>query len=96
MYIVMEYIQGQTIYELLKDFPEDLLEDKLNKIFPAIISLLSIRTPQDIAPGPVGGGIIKHPIFKDNTASIEYKSVNELQQHIYKVRSWDLLLQNSN
>ena len=86
VYIVMEYIQGQTIYELLRDFPEGLLEDKFDRIFKAIDALLSIQIPPDVAPGPVGGGTIKHPIFKDGTASTEYRSVDELQQHIHKVR----------
>ncbi|KAH9212293.1 hypothetical protein DL95DRAFT_246645, partial [Leptodontidium sp. 2 PMI_412] len=85
VYIVMEYIQGRTIHELLKDFPEGLLEDKFDRISKAIDLLLSVRIPPNVAPGPVGGGTIKHPIFKDSTASTEYKSVNELQQHISRV-----------
>ncbi|KAL2072452.1 hypothetical protein VTL71DRAFT_11795 [Oculimacula yallundae] len=38
--------------------------------------------PYNAAPRPIGGGIIRHPLFKDTIASIEYPSVDLLQSHI--------------
>lgn len=83
IYLVMEYVSGETLEELLaKDVSDDYLQEKYAQITKAIKLLLSINVPQNTVPGPVGGGIIKHPLFKDTVASIEYASVEELQRHL--------------
>ncbi|KAL5331280.1 hypothetical protein ACEPPN_000810 [Leptodophora sp. 'Broadleaf-Isolate-01'] len=79
-YIIMEYVQGQTLDELLD---QDILHDlHFNQISKAIKLFLSFEVPVNATPGPIGGGIIRHPLFKDAIASIEYASVNALQGHV--------------
>jgi len=86
VYIIMEYIAGETFKELLdKELPHDQLQEYYNLIARAIALFLSFKVPHDTIPGPVGGGIIKHPLFKYTVASIEYASVDELQEHVNKV-----------
>jgi serine/threonine protein kinase len=83
IYLVMEYIHGETLKDLLtKDIADDSLRGKYEQIAKAIKLLLSIKVPENAVPGPVRCGIIKHPIFKDTVASIEYASVDELQRHL--------------
>ncbi|KAH6714389.1 hypothetical protein BKA61DRAFT_575161 [Leptodontidium sp. MPI-SDFR-AT-0119] len=68
-YIIMEYVQGQTLNELLD---QDILHDlHFNQISKAIKLFLSFEVPVNATPGPIGGGIIRHPLFKDAIASIE-------------------------
>jgi len=86
VYIVMEYVNGKTLKELLEEgVSHDQLQEYYNQIAKAIELFLSIKVPDGVTPGPVGGGIIKHPLFKDTIASIEYNSVDELQQHVNNV-----------
>jgi len=86
VYIVMEYVAGETLKELLdRKLSHDQLQEYYNKIAQAIKLFLSFKVPDNIAPGPVGGGIIKHPLFKYTVASIEYASVDELQTHVNNV-----------
>jgi hypothetical protein len=44
-------------------------------------ALIAIPCP-DLKPGPVGGGLIEHPFFYNRTSSIEYKSVEDLEDHV--------------
>ncbi|KAH8790921.1 hypothetical protein F5882DRAFT_377049 [Hyaloscypha sp. PMI_1271] len=48
---------------------------------------ISSWIPHDATPGPYGGGLIRHPLFKDYQANIEYSSVAQLQHHINKVNA---------
>jgi hypothetical protein len=86
VYIVMEYVPGKTLLQILCDTPNQRLEHLYDHIAKAIKLLLSFEVPYDATPGPYGGGIIKHPLFKDYQANIEYSSVAQLQHHINKVR----------
>ncbi|PPQ89198.1 hypothetical protein CVT25_001267 [Psilocybe cyanescens] len=49
-------------------------------VAPAVQALISIPSPS-LTPGPVGGGLIEHPFFNDRVSSIQYESVEELQDH---------------
>jgi hypothetical protein len=95
VFIVMEYIHGYTLKEVwdkaLLDQDQSLDRDqsqdqeRFDQITRAIKLFLSIEIPIGVDIGPIGGGIIKHPLFKDSIASIPYSSVDELQLHINKV-----------
>ena len=86
VYIVMEYANGRTLKELLEEsISHEQLQDYYNKIAKAIKLFISFKVPDDVTPGPVGGGIIKHPLFKDTIASIKYTSFDDLQQHVKNV-----------
>lgn len=88
VYIVMEYVPGKTLHELIEregGLVTKALDEQFNQIEKALRLFLSFKVPDKVAPGPVGGGIIRHPIFKDYEASIEYSSVSELQDHVFKV-----------
>ncbi|KAH6675107.1 hypothetical protein B0J14DRAFT_29184 [Halenospora varia] len=86
VYIVMEYVNGKTLKESLEEgISHDKLQDYYNQIAKAIELFISIKVPDGVTPGPVGGGIIKHPLFKDTIASIEYTSFDDLQQHVNNV-----------
>lgn len=87
VHIVMEYVPGKTLHELIEreGRVSKALDEPFNQIERALKLFLSFKVPDQVAPGPVGGGIIRHPIFKYFEASIEYSSVSELQDHIYKV-----------
>jgi len=86
VYIVMEYVNGKTLKELLEEgVSHDQLQEYYNQIAKAIKLFISIKVPDGVTPGPVGGGIINHPLFKDTIASIEYTSVDDLQQHVNNV-----------
>jgi len=83
VYIFMEYVNGKTLKEFLEEgISPNQLQECYNQIAKAIKLFISIKALDSVAPGPVGGGIIKHPLFKDTVASIEYASIDDLQQHI--------------
>ena len=69
-FIVSEYIYGQEC-----DDSDDAL------ISTAVMALIAIPSP-DSKPGPVGGGLIEHPFFYNRLSSIEYKSVEDLEDHV--------------
>ena len=86
-YIIMEYVQGETLEELLAKNTLDDCQKEYSQISKAMKTLLSIEVPKGCAPGPIGSGLIRHPLFKGAVASTEYDSVHELQQHINNVCS---------
>ncbi|KAH6675918.1 hypothetical protein B0J14DRAFT_538581 [Halenospora varia] len=82
----MEYVNGRTLKELLEEgMSHDQLQYYYNQIAKAIKLFISMKVPDGATPGPVGGGTIKHPLFKDIRASIEYASFDDLQQHVNNV-----------
>lgn len=92
LFIVMEYIPGRTLAQTLAQIREDQDYDTqqttiTNKIARAIGLLMSIQPPPGQKPGPVGGGHIRHPLFKDSTSYCEYSSVDELETHLNNVSS---------
>ncbi|KAH7153356.1 hypothetical protein EDB81DRAFT_882294 [Dactylonectria macrodidyma] len=86
-YIIMEYIRGKTLAKVMEDrehFKDAHLyyyenTERAMKLF------LAFPVPENATPGPYGGGIIRHPLFKDYQAPIEYDSVGMLEKHLNKV-----------
>ncbi|KAF1736982.1 hypothetical protein CRV24_002597 [Beauveria bassiana] len=81
-YMVMEYVQGKTLLELAetKSWEEQL--QYIDRIAEAVDILLTIPIPAEAAPGPYGGGITRHPLFKDSEAPKIFNDVASLQEHI--------------
>ena len=69
-YIVSEFIDGRMC-----DSSDTAL------VAAAVQALIAIPSPSS-RPGPVGGGLIEHPFFVDRTSSIQYESVEELEDHV--------------
>ncbi|KAF7558496.1 hypothetical protein G7046_g5667 [Stylonectria norvegica] len=86
-YIIMEYVRGQTLAALMEDWPSfvKISQPYYDKIRAALLLLLSFPVPEDATPGPYGGGLIRHPLFKYYRASIKYDSVDMLEKHMNKV-----------
>ena len=70
VFIAMEYIQGSICND--SDVP---------LVASAIRAMIQIKAPT-AEPGPQGGGLIEHPFFVEKTASVTYKSVDLLEQHV--------------
>lgn len=87
VYVVMEYVPGKTLNTLSKmeEVDGELLDAMVGRVADAVRLLLSIPVPQDTPPGPKGGGLINHMLFKDHEAPIEYASLDELERHLNKV-----------
>lgn len=88
-FIIMEFVPGKTLAQIMEDSESWKLrrEEVTDKIYHAIKLLMSLPVPRDAKPGPVGGGHIRHPLFKDCEASIEYNSVDILERHLNKVNA---------
>ncbi|KAL2292419.1 hypothetical protein FJTKL_09391 [Diaporthe vaccinii] len=86
-FIIMEFVPGKTLAQIMEESEswESRREEVTAKVYRAIELLLSLPVPRDAKPGPVGGGHIRHPLFKDCEASIEYKSIDLLERHLNKV-----------
>ncbi|KAH6999729.1 kinase-like domain-containing protein [Ilyonectria destructans] len=86
-YIIMEYIRGRTLAKVMED-ESVFVQTRFyyyDRIERALKLLLSFPVPKGAAPGPFGGGIIRHPLFKDYRAPIQYDSVDMLEKHLNKV-----------
>ena len=85
--ILMEYVPGKTLRDLLEDWTtfEPIADGYFRKIERALKLFLSFPVPQNAPPGPYGGGLIRHPLFRDYQASIEYPTVDLLEKHLNKV-----------
>ena len=90
VYIVMEYVPGKTLYQKVVDNPTiENVEFVYSTVVKALkLFLFSFKVPDNAAPGPYQGGIIRHPLFKYYEAPIEYSSVVQLQCHINKVQPY--------
>lgn len=69
-FIVSEYIDGPMCDN--SDIP---------LVAAAVKALINIPSP-DSRPGPVGGDLIEHPFCDERRSSIEYESIEELEDHI--------------
>jgi len=81
-YIIMEYIDGETVKQRLQNSTDDpsLI---YSKVSDALNQLLSITAPQNLpCLGPIGGGPIHHLFFMDYVSAIEYDTVEKLEQHV--------------
>ena len=84
-YMVMEYIDGQTVGALLQGSSAEKKNWIYDQVAKAVNQLLLVPVPSGSRPGPVGGGCIRHYIFQDQVSPKAYDSVDELQRHINKV-----------
>jgi serine/threonine protein kinase len=97
IYIVMEYVTGTTLTDLRADGSLASEQQKwYDQIEKAIVLFLAFKIPDQSPLGPVGGGIIKHPLFKRTVASLKYDSVNHLQEHLTRVRLFRFSIYNTN
>lgn len=88
-FIVMEYIPGRTLQQLVDQEGWGPQKATLtNSIATAMRLLMSIPVPAGQKPGPVGGGHIRHSLFKDHTSFRDYPSVDELEQHVNIVSNY--------
>lgn len=85
----MEYVEGTTLRELMVNWGsfQRNSEYYYSRVESALRLLLSFPVPQDATSGPCGGGLIRHPLFKDYLAPIQYGSVDELEGHLNTVSS---------
>ena len=69
--VVMDYIDGALCEA--SDAP---------RVAAAVQALTTIPAPpEQVQPGPVGGGLINHRFFIDWESSVAYESVGSLQKH---------------
>lgn len=87
-YVVMEHVPGRTAAQRLQDaIDDDAMEEFIYaKIAFALSELHRIPVPQDSRPAAVNGGRIRHELFDDNQASLHYRNISELEQHLDLVR----------
>lgn len=86
MFIIMEYIDGTTLAKLMEEHGYELTKSTYEGIIARAIRLLmSIEAPKNQGPGPVGGGRIRHPLFKDETSYLVYSDVDALENHLNQV-----------
>ncbi|OAA58184.1 Protein kinase-like domain protein [Cordyceps fumosorosea ARSEF 2679] len=81
-FVVMEYREGRTLQKLAETLPWEEQLSYIRRIAKAIDILLSIPIPADATPGPYGGGLILHPLFKDAEAPKLFKDVASLRAHV--------------
>lgn len=96
-FLVMEFISGRTLNELLNVRAGDGAgsqadESTLYRYIAEGIRLLSVKAPPGAKPGPVGGGIIRHPLFKGFEAAVPYRDVEMMEAHFNKVRPFTAVL----
>ncbi|KAK1765105.1 hypothetical protein QBC33DRAFT_545749 [Phialemonium atrogriseum] len=89
----MQFIEASGIQDIAKKFGTQQWGDRKSKYYDLIaegIQLLRRMPPPlpgDPTPGPCTSSrrIIKHMLFKDHEAPIEYNTVEELQDHLNRV-----------
>lgn len=80
-FIVMEHVPGKTLEQLLDQEGWESQKD-------ALTHSIAIPVPAGQKPGPVGGGQTRHSLFKDDISFLAYSSIEELEQHLNKVRNY--------
>lgn len=85
-YIVMEYIPGKTMGQLLKEHPTEK-QNICNLVAYGLEELLRIPVPPDARPAAINGEKIWHCLFDDQQAPLEYQNVSELETHLNEVTS---------
>jgi hypothetical protein len=74
-YLVMERIK---LSHSDPDLPQRMLE--------AVTWLATVPAPDGHVLGPLGGGRIRHRLFKDYTAPFHFQSVQQLEYYVNRVR----------
>jgi hypothetical protein len=75
MYLVMERI---TLTAPPSDF--------ITRVAEAVKWLSEVKPPPDHVIGPLGGGCIRHKVFKDFKAPLPFPSVDALERYLNTVR----------
>lgn len=88
-YIVMDYIPGKTVSELLDELPTRK-QDIFNLVAFGLQELLHIPVPTEALrrPAAVNGGRIRHILFDDTESHVDYQNVKELEAHLNEVSSY--------
>lgn len=84
-YIVMEFVDGETVKEYLRDSSAETKRWIYDQVANAMRQILEVPVPFGSRPGPVGGGFFYNDLFKCHEAPTEYQSIDRLQRHINKV-----------
>jgi hypothetical protein len=87
-YIIMQLLDAKLLSKCIQ-YPAD---DCYDLIAEGIQLLRRMPVPDDATPGPYTSDLklrrIRHPLFKDHSASTVYRSVDELETHINQVGLW--------
>jgi serine/threonine protein kinase len=76
-YLVMEYIEPNSVP--VPDLPQ--------RAARALQWLRGVRLPDDVPFGEsLGGGRLRHPLFKDFEAPLRFSSIEALERYLNKVR----------
>lgn len=84
----MEFVPGKSLEELFRQDRPGKSQADHAKLYQHVADsnrLLSVKAPTGAKPGPVGGGGIRHPIFRDFQAVVPYRDVEMLETHLNKV-----------
>ncbi|WEW60613.1 hypothetical protein PRK78_006100 [Emydomyces testavorans] len=82
VYIVMEYVQGETAETLLNCARDEAAKEHVyRKMCFGLNELLRIPVPQKSRPQAVNGDRIRNMIFEDAQAPRHYQTVEQLEQH---------------
>ena len=88
-FLVMEYVYGKTLQQIMREDFQTYSEKEdefFRPIATGISLLLNIPPPNNQVPGPVGGGLIRNPLFGEETiAPHQYRSVKEIEKHFNAV-----------
>lgn len=106
-FLVMEFVPGITLNEALEpgadvlgragaEVVAELDKSNLYRYIATGIRLMSAnaKVPSQAKPGPVEGGIIRHPFFKESRAVIPYRNVEMLEKHLNKVSMLYISIRN--
>ncbi|OAA64557.1 hypothetical protein SPI_03204 [Niveomyces insectorum RCEF 264] len=88
-FIIMELVRGKTLKELIEAWkiagePGPVSWPYFAKVSQGLQLLASLSPPAGAAPGPVGGGTIRHPFFvkADFYAPMVYDSIDTLEHYL--------------
>ncbi|KAH7887172.1 hypothetical protein F5I97DRAFT_1806848, partial [Phlebopus sp. FC_14] len=88
-FIVMQFVEGTTFAG--RKLPKGMYKrDEMQAVANAVRRLVDIKMPAGTAPGPIGGGHIGHDFFLDSMSTIEYPTVEHLENQInaFATASW--------
>ena len=86
-WILMELVPGKSLLQFFDDWEsfQSVADRYFDKIADGLRLLLSLPVPDGTPPGPAGGGIIRHPLFKEHQASLQYDSLDMMERHLNNV-----------
>lgn len=85
-YIVMEYIQGKTAGQCLREAQDDQAEELLSRaVSLAISELFRIPIPPGTRPAAISGETIKYDPVWEFGAPLHYENVQQMEDHFNEV-----------